>query len=477
MRLVQTTNLSCYSLRRPIMIVFFAISLAFIATGCMALSTVMSGSSDPGMMDSGGNAGGGAAAASPGHYVPAAFGSALDPTPVPSPTYQPPPPEVIGPPLPPPTVVVAMPPIDFDAARADAQAKGLDIAFVKIGFHRGPGGNAEGFGGWLSKLNDAGVPFFIKSVDAAGPIFEGQNIMKANEAAGRFVPHTLVYRSTDKKYEDPYYNLSLSPEAAAAVSWQLNRDAVPSELEKEYYWLETLNEPGRLGNDGNYQMERLGRFSLATAKMAVAEGYRYAAFAFSTGVPEPEDWEHPAMLDFLRYAGEHPDQVAVALHEYSLTVKCIAPPCSATPEPGEAPHIPYPYLVGRFQTLFAVCDKYGIPRPTVLITEWGWEYNSVPEPVPAIEDIAWASWLYAAYPQVIGAAIWYLGPWCCSLDDKTQLLIEPLTDYAVSHYFVFDPGIGQIDPDLFQPNPPTLLGVEQEDILPTPFPRPRTPVP
>jgi len=391
-------------------------------------------------------------------YAPAVFGSPLDPTPEPTGTPGPTPAPTLGAPLPPPTVVVAIPPIDFPAARATAQAQGLDIAFTKIGFHTGPGGNAQGLGDYMRKLNDAGVPFFLKSADAAGPIYEAQQLMKANEAAGRNVPHTLVFRLTDTRYEAPFYNLSLSPEEAAAVSWQLNRDNIPPELEKEYIWLETLNEPGRYGDNGQLQIERLGRFSLATAKLAVAEGYRYGALAFSTGVPEPEDWEHPAMLEFLRYAGEHPDQVAVALHEYSLVNEFV----------GNG----YPYLIGRFQALFDVCDKYGIPRPTILITEWGWEYDSVPQPIPALEDIAWASWLYAAYPQVKGAAIWYLGPQFGGIANQAQRLIAPLGDYAVSHYFIIDPGIGTIDAELFRPNPPTLLGPELLN-PPTPFPRPR----
>ena len=83
------------------------------------------------------------------------------------------------------------------------------------------------------------------------------------------------------------------------MSWQLNRDNVPSKLEREYIWLETLNEPGRYGDNGQLQIERLGRFSLwRRLKLALADGYRYGAFSWSTGVPEPEDWEHPAMLDF-----------------------------------------------------------------------------------------------------------------------------------------------------------------------------------
>lgn len=385
-------------------------------------------------------------------YMAPIMGSPLDPTPGPTPLPTP------GEPLPPPTVVVALPPIDFEAARATAQAQGLDIAFTKIGFHTGPGGDATGLGDWMRDLNAAGVPFFLKSTDSAGPIKEAQDIMKANEAAGKFVPHTLVFRLTDTRFEAPFYNLSLSPEEAAAISWQLNRDSVPAELEKEYYWLETLNEPGRYGDNGELQLERLGRFSLETAKLAVAEGYRYGAFSFSTGVPEPIDWEHPAMLDFLRYAGEHPDQVAVALHEYSLTNDYI--------------DAIYPYLVGRVQFLFDVCDKYGIPRPTILITEWGWEYNNVPDPIPAVEDVAWASWLYAAYPQIKGAAIWYLGPQFGGIAQRAKQLILPVRDYALSHYFIIDPGIGRIDPELFRLTNPTLLEVDPST-WPTPYPRPR----
>ncbi|MBK7217993.1 MAG: hypothetical protein IPH95_13325 [Candidatus Promineofilum sp.] len=408
----------------------------------------------------------------PAGYIPSALGSPLDPTVTPTPSATPTetptptatataaPDTVLGPPLPPPTIVAAVPPIDFAAARTTAQTQGLDIAFTKIGFHTGPGGNAQGLGNYFRKLNDAGVPFFLKSADAAGPIYEAQQLMQANEAAGRNVPHVLVFRLTDARYEAPFYNRALSPEEAAAVSWQLNRDSIPRELDKKYVWFETLNEPGRYGDDGNLQIERLGRFSLATAKLAVAEGYRYAGLSWSTGVPEPEDWEHPAMLEFLRYAGEHPDEVAVAIHEYSLINEYI----------GNG----YPYLVGRFQALFEVCDKYGIPRPTVLITEWGWEYDSVPEPDEALEDIAWASWLYAAYPTVKGASIWYLGPQFGGIANEAQRLIAPLADYAVSHYFVYDPGIGEIDAGLFRPNPPTLLRPEQLDNLPTPFPRPRT---
>ena len=114
-------------------------------------------------------------------YIAPIMGSPHDPTPTPVPL------PTLGAPLPPPAVVVALPPIDFEAARANAQSKGLDIAFPKVGFHTGPGGNATGLGEWMRDLNAAGIPFFLKSTDSAGPIYEAQQLMKANEAAGRFV--------------------------------------------------------------------------------------------------------------------------------------------------------------------------------------------------------------------------------------------------------------------------------------------------
>lgn len=376
-----------------------------------------------------------------------------DATPMATPSATP-----LPPPLPAPTTIVSIPPIDFDAARAEAQAKDLDLAFVKIGFHVSVGGNRTGIGEWEKKLNDAGVPLFLKSADDGGALWEVQELMKENENNGRFVDHTLVFRLTDPKYEAPYYNYDVSPEVAAEVSWTVNRDNFPKELDKEIIWYETLNEPGRIGGNGLPQIERLARFSLATAQRAVAEGYRYAALSWSTGVPEREDWEHPAMLEFLRYAGDHPDQVAIALHEYSLTNDFIS--------------AGYPSLVGRFQWLFDVCDQYGIKRPTVLITEWGWEYNSVPEPTQAMEDIAWASWLYAAYPEVKGAAIWYLGPGFGNIHNEAQLLIEPLTNYSISHYYNYTPGIGQIDEEIFRPPLPTLIE-SSPAYHPTPYPRPQ----
>jgi hypothetical protein len=335
----------------------------------------------------------------------------------------------LGPALPPPQVVSATAPIDFAAIRTDLRRQGLDLAFNKIGFHTGTNGNTTGLDEWMAALDAAGIPIFLKSVDNAEPIYKAQQLAKASG-----VPHTLVFRRTNGSggiYDTPNYDLA--PAQAAAVHWQLHKDSFPPELDPSMVWMETVNEVDK------DRSEWLAQFALETAKLALADGHRWAAFAWSSGEPEPEHWDSPAMLEFLRLAGENPEFLAIALHEYSYSVSDI----------GRF----YPYLLGRFQALFEVCDAHGIPRPTILITEWGWESNGVPTPELAMKDIEWASWLYAAYPQVRGAATWYLGSGVGYGDiaDQVQKLIAPVTDYSLSHYFVIEQGQGEIDPSLLAP--------------------------
>jgi hypothetical protein len=330
----------------------------------------------------------------------------------------------LPPPLPPPEQAVGVPPVDFPAIRATLQAQGQDLAFVKVGFHVATNGNIDGLYDWMTRLDAAGVPFFLKSVDNAEPLYIAQQLR-----AQSGVPHVLVYRRAGDEYDVPNYDLP--PETAAAVHWERHKSVFPPELDPNVVWIETVNEVDK------GRSEWLGRFALETAQLALADGFRWAAFGWSSGEPEDSHWETHSMLAFLRLAAARPDRLAVALHEYSYTVDDVG-------------NI-YPFLIGRFQSLFRVCDQYNIGRPTVLITEWGWEYENVPEPAEAMEDIRWASWLYAAYPEVKGAAIWYLGGGFGGIADKAQRLIAPMTDYAESHYFVIRQGRGSVHESLLSP--------------------------
>jgi hypothetical protein len=344
-------------------------------------------------------------------------GATLTPTP-PEPT-----------PIPTATPIV---PLDFDAIRADLLANGQELAYVQIGFHAGIGGNSEGLEEWMRRLDAAGIPFFLKSTDNAEPLYIAQELKRQSG-----VPHTLVFRRASGQAEPSAYsydvpNYDLPPAEAARVHWDLHLAEWPPELDPEMIWVETINEVDR------NRSEWLAEFSLATAELAFRDGFRWAAFGWASGEPEPAHWQSPAMLQFLRLAGENPDRLAIAVHEYSYVTDNI--------------RREYPYLLGRFKHLFLICDRYNIPRPTVLVTEWGWTHQEVPPPEQAISDIAWASSMYARYPEVKGAAIWYLGIGFGGIADLAQQLIEPLTEYALLNYHTrpVPPTQTQIDPALFE---------------------------
>ena len=337
----------------------------------------------------------------------------------------------LPPPLPPPAPLTGTPPIDFNQVTADLRSQGLALAFNKIGFHTGYGGNTTGLHDMLTLLDSHCVPFFLKSVDDAQHLFFAQQLMQQSG-----VPHVLVWRHTHPQFEVPNYNLP--PAQAAQEHWQWHKSVFPPELDPSLIWIETVNEVDRK------RTEWLAEFSIEMAHLTMADGFNWAAFGWSSGTPEPEAWEGPKMLEFLALVGQYPDRLAIALHEYSFEIDFIS--------------VGYPYLVGRFHKLFRATDNHHIPRPTVLITEWGWAPKNVPTVAEAMEDIRWAGRLYAAYPQIKGAAIWYLG--CCfgDVDDQTQRLIAPVGNYSISNYFAITPGTGQIDEAIFLPSPPTFIG-------------------
>jgi hypothetical protein len=318
---------------------------------------------------------------------------------------------------------------DFDVVRSELEARGQGLAFSKIGFHVTLllDEDLKLLLDQLRRLDEAGVPFFLKSASNAEPLYLAQEMMKVSG-----MNHTLVYRST--AWDVPEYHLS--PELAAERHWQRHRDAFPPELDPSLVWIETVNEV-----DKNLS-EWLALFALKTAQLAMSEGFRWAAFGWASGEPEPEHWQSSAMLDFLRLAGENPDRLAIALHEYSLVSDEITDW--------------YPFKVGRFLELFRIADEHGIPRPTILITEWGWGYDSIPEVNGAMEDIRWASALYAPFPQVKGAAIWNFGRLGCCSDELSEIvkpLVTPLTEYGLVHYFAVPalPAPASTNPDIYRP--------------------------
>ncbi len=335
----------------------------------------------------------------------------------------------------------------------------------KIGFHVGPSGNMTGIGNWMRQLDAAGIPFFLKSADHYGVLFEAAHI-----AAQSNVPHTLIYRQSTRGQNDGYdYDVPpyhKTPVEAARMHWQRTRDNLPPEFDRERVWIEPINEVDKNRADW------LGQFAVLLAKLARADGYKVTLFGWSSGEPEREHWETAGMLAYLRLCAKRPEQAAVALHEYNFGI-----------EPFEKV---YPFHVGRFQILFDVCDKHNIARPTVHITEWGWSLNHVPAWPDALDYITKTNELYGRFPNVKGAAIWNLGKGAefGDIHNKAQRLMAPLLAYALQKRFTVpdapDDAPPPIDPILRQeaedspPDPVTSPPPEPE---PQPQPKPQPPPP
>ena len=271
--------------------------------------------------------------------------------------------------------------------------------YCKCGWHVGIGGNRTGIGEYFHRLAEANIPAILKSVDDYGVCLE---CLDANP------DNIVVFRMTGGDLELPDYNLP--PDIAAQEHWTRIKNALPPEFDKRT-WLEVMNEPDKVRADW------LGKFATACSGWMISEGYKFAAFGFSTGEPEKTHWETNGMLDFLRLAEVNWDTIAVALHEYSLDVDDISSGC--------------PYLMGRYNALHSVCDENGIGHPTIIITEAGWEHNNVPSPTAAMQDIEWMNGLYQK-PNILGAALWFLGSGFDSIANKAQRLIEPVTDFSLA---------------------------------------------
>ncbi len=131
-----------------------------------------------------------------------------EPTPVPTSTPKPSP----------------TPTIDFGAVRAQLQAEGQDLGFSKIGFHTGVGGNRNGLGDWMRRLDAAGVPFFQDRRRFG-------TLLKLKRSCVTVTCPMLVYRRSGDEYDTPDYDLP--PVEAAQRHWQLHREAFPARIRSQ----------------------------------------------------------------------------------------------------------------------------------------------------------------------------------------------------------------------------------------------------
>lgn len=301
------------------------------------------------------------------------------------------------------------------------------MTYNKIGFHAAVPGNLNGWGDYVRSLDAAGIPAGVMSVGGGGI----GDIIGCWEA-GSTVPHVVGvrYMPPDGSQDVPPYGSDPRQAAVAWWGWLYPRIGGDVKAHKDKVWIVTGNELNK------NQSDWLGRFYVELATIMHGEGFKLCALNFSAGEPEPEHWEMPGMLAYLQLCAARPQDTAVGLHEYSYTIadifsKKVGDNQFVPMEPGDE----YT-LVGRFRKLHAVCDARGLRRPTILITEFGWQQETVPDVSTAMAHVAKAAALYAQHPNILWAGIWTLQNWHSGcIPNCVQALITPLRDYTLTAVF------------------------------------------
>lgn len=280
------------------------------------------------------------------------------------------------------------------------------MAYYKIGFHTGPGGNRNGIGEYWRALDAEGIPASLMSVDDYGPCYELEQLGKVSG-----VPHDIIFRFSvgipGFNGDVPIYDLT--PEEAAEIYGETIYMNLPPE-----FLAGNSRDRVRIGIFNECDKNRaswLGYCALYVAKKLNNEGIMVSAFGWSTGEPEYDDWEVPGMEAYLRYASKSNGMADVMSHEYSLTLDL---------QDG------FGYLIGRFQFYEDACKRLGIEPPGYHITEFGWTYQQVPSPTEAIRQMEPIVALYNKFPWLKGAMIWYLGGGFGGIANQAQKLIAPV---------------------------------------------------
>jgi hypothetical protein len=285
----------------------------------------------------------------------------------------------------------------------------------------------------MRTLDDAGVPFTIKSVENGGFAVEGATLKKNSG-----IPHNIILRYTTPNGVNDVPNYKLSPEKAAQEFYDDYSKVLARVPEivpfKEHIWIECGNELRTQydHDDPNFNnmhpADWLGAWGYHFAQKLATDGWRVLMFGMNAGTPEPEDWVRPGMRDFLRLCADEPERYAISLHEGMGLVHFD--------EPANNPDT-VPFITGRFEWLYYVCDLLGIARPTTFITEWAWSYNNMPGAGKAMDDIKWLARYYARFPEVKGICLWNLisTPADNVLPGKLSSFISKITEYSLAARF------------------------------------------
>ncbi|MCA9994635.1 MAG: hypothetical protein KDE56_02735 [Anaerolineales bacterium] len=348
-------------------------------------------------------------------------------------------------------------------------------AYNKIFFQSGPTGNVPGWGQFVEEANRQGIPVGAAVSDTTSLLDDlkthGRKFGVANR--GNFIPTGYITAEQMKKIDPnwqgawgsyhlsiPLYNLFPNRDEAEQTyqrAAKMHLDAVetriPVGLDREMVSVSTWNEirpykgwgsmsapdtpdwqektPGYTGwaDAIGRQAYWIGK-ELVRRKEAGEKWFRWAAFGFAGGNPEPGVWEAAGMLDYLRLAGQHPEVLGLALHEYCFTFDIWR-------------GFEQKNFIGRFEQLFAVCDEQQIPRPWVEIKEWGWKEDDIPDKGEAMKQLGEVAAYYARFPQIKLAALWTANGGWRDASKKVPGLAQEIYKFTLATRFP-DPEPGPI---------------------------------
>ena len=227
----------------------------------------------------------------------------------------------------------------------------------------------------------AGIAPVVMSIDSAGHCYDVWKLVAGTPLETQAVMN--FRRTGDAAAGQPNgmdvadYDADPVADANRMYDWHMAR--WPQELPAHRVWTQFTNEPRKEAH------EWLARHALQLCRRALADGRRICLFGWAAGTPEPEAWHTAAATELLALLRLHPDQLAIAVNEYSYETDTL-----------NAPH-----LLGRWQ----VIPK---PWPTVFITEHGWAYNAAPAAGTGIPQLLEAYRKWYAFPNVKGLALWTL---------------------------------------------------------------------
>lgn len=262
----------------------------------------------------------------------------------------------------------------------------------------------------MVQVNSAGIPFCGKSIVNVG--FVAQMIGYSQTYN---LDNIIILRYVDVPgYPQMVPDYSLPPQQAAqdvcaSLLGVLDSNAQELNGLEQYFRVEVGNELRTHydPDDPNYEnmnpVDWLGYYGAEFSRLLKAAGYRSYIFGMNAGTPEPEDWLLDGMVEFLTLCSDDPFWYGLTLHEGLTNAENLNTAVIADW---------VPWTVGRVQFCNDACEQLEIDPPRVVISEWAWKYNAMPDQEKAKSDIEWLSNYYMQFENVEGVCLWNLDPNC-----------------------------------------------------------------